>query len=56
MGRGSVSGCQPAASVAFVPNRAAPLPYSIDSMNEFDSRMGGLLTDLSDDGESDQRA
>ena len=56
MGRGSASGCQAAASIAFLPNRSAPLPCSIDSMKKFESRMGGLLTDRSDDGEGDQRA
>jgi hypothetical protein len=56
MGRGSASGCQAPASVTFLPNRSAPLPCSIDSMNKFESRMGGLLTDRSDDGEGDQRA
>jgi hypothetical protein len=28
----------------------------VDSMKKFESRMGGLLTDRSDDGEGDQRA
>ena len=27
MGRGSASGCQAAASIAFLPNRSAPLPW-----------------------------
>ena len=40
----------------FFVNRSAPLPCSIDSMKKFETRMGGLLTDRSDDGEGDQRA